>query len=213
MVQKPVSSSRPRGRPRAYDPDTALQAALETFWKGGLAGTSLDEIVAATGMNRPSLYAAFGDKRALYMKALARYQAASAGALRGELAAETSLAEALTRIFERAIALYCGGDGPGRGCFSVSTATTEAIEDPDIRKMVADGTRRLDQAFEARVRRAQAEAELPGAANAAALGALCSATIHTRAVRARAGTPADALRALAADAVAIICAPGAAKRD
>ena len=210
MVQKPVSS-RPRGRPRAYDPDAALQAALETFWKGGLAGTSLDEIVAATGMNRPSLYAAFGDKRALYMQALARYQAASADALRGELAADTTLADALTRIFRRAIALYVGGEGPARGCFSVSTATTEAIEDPEIRQMVADGTQRLDQAFEARVRRAQAAGELPPAANSEALGALCSATIHTLAVRARAGTPAETLQALAAQAVQVICGAGAAK--
>ncbi|HWF77937.1 MAG TPA: TetR/AcrR family transcriptional regulator [Caulobacteraceae bacterium] len=210
MVQKPVSS-RPRGRPRAYDPDAALQAALETFWKRGLAGTSLDEIVAATGMNRPSLYAAFGDKRALYMKALARYQAASAEALRDALAADTSLADALTWIFERAIALYVSGEGPARGCFSVSTATTEAIEDPEIRQMVADGTLRLDQAFEARIGRAQAEGDLPASARPEALGALCSATIHTLAVRARAGTPAEALQELAAQAVEIICGSGSPK--
>jgi AcrR family transcriptional regulator len=162
-------------------------------------------------MNRPSLYAAFGDKRALYMKALARYQAASADTLRSVLAADTSLAEALARIFGRAIALYCGGEGPARGCFSVSTATTEAIEDPDIRRMVADGTSRLDQAFEARIRRAQAAGELPASARPEALGALCSATIHTLAVRARAGTPAEALQRLAAQAVGIICAPSAPK--
>jgi hypothetical protein len=141
------------------------------------------------------------------MKALARYQAASAEALRDALAADTSLAEALTRIFERAISLYVSGEGPARGCFSVSTATTEAIEDPEIRQMVADGTRRLDQAFEARVRRAQAEGDMPASARPEALGALCSATIHTLAVRARAGTPAEALRELSAQAVEIICGP------
>ena len=65
MVQK-LRTERPpkrRGRPRAYDPQVALARAAAVFWKAGYAGTSLDDLVAATGMNRPSLYAAFGDKR------------------------------------------------------------------------------------------------------------------------------------------------------
>jgi AcrR family transcriptional regulator len=66
MVQK-QPPLRPRGRPRAYDPDVALAQAMDTFWHAGYAGTSLDDLSAATGMNRPSLYAAFGDKRALYL--------------------------------------------------------------------------------------------------------------------------------------------------
>ena len=75
MVQKSGGTApRQRGRPREYDPDDALRRALEVFWKTGYSGTSLDAIAAATGMNRPSLYAAFGDKHALYLKALAHYQ-------------------------------------------------------------------------------------------------------------------------------------------
>src|SRR5258705_11009407 len=71
MVQKELK--RPRGRPRAYDPDDALVQATESFWHAGFAGTSLDALSAATGMNRPSLYGAFGDKRELYLAALDRY--------------------------------------------------------------------------------------------------------------------------------------------
>ena len=67
-------SARMRGRPRQYDPERALAQAAEAFWKHGYAATSLDDLVAATGMNRPSLYAAFGDKRDLYLKTLTRYQ-------------------------------------------------------------------------------------------------------------------------------------------
>ena len=74
MVQKTDSSPRRRGRPRAYDPDVALSRAVETFWAHGYAGTSLDDLSAAMGMNRPSLYAAFGDKRDLYLKSLAFYR-------------------------------------------------------------------------------------------------------------------------------------------
>jgi hypothetical protein len=69
MVQKEIPTAEPRrrGRPRAYDPDTALAAAADVFWKKGYDGTSLDDLAAATGMNRPSLYAAFGDKHDLYL--------------------------------------------------------------------------------------------------------------------------------------------------
>src|SRR5262245_66197867 len=73
MVQKQRSERRPRGRPRAYDPEIALQLATESFWRAGYAATSLDDLSAATGMNRPSLYSAFGDKRDLYLAALRRY--------------------------------------------------------------------------------------------------------------------------------------------
>src|SRR5262249_17102093 len=78
MVQKsapagPGPAPKGRGRPRAYDPETALQTAIEAFWQAGYSGTSLDDLSAATGMNRPSLYGAFGDKRALYLKALDHY--------------------------------------------------------------------------------------------------------------------------------------------
>ena len=60
---------RRRGRPRAYDPDVALRRARDTFWRAGYAATSLDDLAAGMGMNRPSIYAAFGDKRALYLTA------------------------------------------------------------------------------------------------------------------------------------------------
>src|SRR5260370_5408388 len=72
MVQK---SPARRGRPRAYDPDSALARAVDAFWDAGFAATSLDDLTAATGMNRPSLYGAFGDKQALYRKALDLYRA------------------------------------------------------------------------------------------------------------------------------------------
>ncbi|PTB24471.1 TetR family transcriptional regulator [Paraburkholderia caribensis] len=63
------SEKRARGRPRAYDADDALSNATDAFWLGGYSGTSLDTLSDATGMNRPSLYAAFGDKHALYLPA------------------------------------------------------------------------------------------------------------------------------------------------
>src|SRR5258707_2113008 len=72
-IADPVVPKR-RGRPRAYQPDIALGKALDLFRKDGFAATSLDDLSAATGMNRPSLYGAFGDKRELYIKSYARYR-------------------------------------------------------------------------------------------------------------------------------------------
>jgi AcrR family transcriptional regulator len=71
MVQK----SKPRGRPRSYDPDTALDRAAELFWNNGFDETTLDDLSAAMGMRRPSIYLAFGDKEALFLRALERFRA------------------------------------------------------------------------------------------------------------------------------------------
>src|SRR5260370_31197386 len=70
-----------RGRPRAYQPEVALGKALDLFRKDGFAATSLDDLSAATGMNRPSLYGAFGDKRELYIKSYERYRADTRAAM------------------------------------------------------------------------------------------------------------------------------------
>src|SRR5215213_9859448 len=71
---KPDLAGAKRGRPRAYEPEVALGKALDLFRKDGFAATSLDELSAATGMNRPSLYGAFGDKRELYIKSYESYR-------------------------------------------------------------------------------------------------------------------------------------------
>src|SRR4030088_2683405 len=73
-LAEPVAPKR-RGRPRAYQPEVALGKALDLFRSEGFAATSLDDLSAATGMNRPSLYGAFGDKRELYIKSYPRYLA------------------------------------------------------------------------------------------------------------------------------------------
>src|SRR6187399_2479689 len=79
-IDDPVPPKR-RGRPRAYQPEVALGKALDLFRKDGFAATSLDDLSAATGMNRPSLYGAFGDKRELYIKTYQRYRADARAAM------------------------------------------------------------------------------------------------------------------------------------
>src|SRR5512144_1287779 len=139
MVQKTSKiEGRRRGRPRAYDPDIALARAADVFWRNGYDGTSLDDLVAATGMNRPSLYAAFGDKRDLYLKTLERYQQQSRAASLQLLADSATLREFLTRFYSGALEIYRAGEPEARGCYSISTAPAQAASDPAVRAFLAD---------------------------------------------------------------------------
>ena len=194
-----------RGRPRAYDAQAALKQATETFWKTGYSGTSLDSIAAATGMNPPSLYAAFGNKHALYLEALARYWEISLAATREALAEDRPLDESLMLAYEAALSIYFSGKGSARGCFVLGTAVAEANDDVAIRDSVATGLRMIDADFEARFRRAHERGELKREADPAALAILASATLHSIAIRARAGARRIELREIARKAVSVIC--------
>jgi AcrR family transcriptional regulator len=206
MARK-ISETAPvrRGRPRAYDTQEALKRATETFWKTGYSGTSLDSIAAATGMNPPSLYAAFGNKHALYLEALARYWEISLAATREALAQDRPLDESLMLAFEAALSIYFSGRGSARGCFVIGTAVTEAVDNAAIRNSVAAGLRMIDADFEARFRTAHDRGELKPDADPASLAVLASATMHTIAIRARAGARRAELREIARKAVRAIC--------
>src|SRR5262245_11987804 len=119
------ASPRKRGRPRAYEPDVALSRAMDVFWRDGFSATSLDAISAATGMNRPSLYAAFGDKRDIYLKAYQRYRERARERMAEVFSSGVPLRTMLRQIYEIAITMYVSGEDGPRGCFSVMTATSE----------------------------------------------------------------------------------------
>jgi AcrR family transcriptional regulator len=202
LVQNPKTS---RGRPRAYDPDTALTQAMAAFWDAGYAATSLDDLCAATRMNRPSLYGAFGDKRALYRKALDEYHAMGEQALAQALAHDIPLDEALRRVYRTALSIYFSGKKGARGCFMIGTAVTEAVTDPELRRALADGFRSFDRAFENRIRFAQHQGELASGVDPAILARLASAVLYFLAIRSRAGETRAVLEAAADEAVTFLC--------
>jgi TetR/AcrR family transcriptional regulator, copper-responsive repressor len=205
MVQKSSEAeSKPRGRPREYDPETALRAAMDVFWRLGYAGASLDEISAATGMNRPSLRAAFGDKHAIYLKALRNYWELKLAAMREALEGQP-LEAALMRAYEAALSIYYSGEEGARGCFVLGTAITEAAGDAEVRSIVTEVFEGLDAGFAARLRAAHAEGELRQDVDVETLAALATATMHSIAVRARAGASREELMRLARGAVGVIC--------
>jgi AcrR family transcriptional regulator len=207
MVQKkksaPGDMPKKRGRPRAYDPDTALARAAATFWKAGYAGTSLDDLVEATGMNRPSLYAAFGDKRDLYLKTLAHYRDESRALSIAMLADDPPLRVFLERFYKEALDLYLD-EGP-RGCYSIGTAATVAAVDDEVRAFLADSMRSTDLFLRRQFEKAKERGEIAADADPVALAYLASATLHTLAIRSRAGLPRVELDALASAAIGVIC--------
>lgn len=196
---------RPRGRPRSFDTEATLANATLAFWQRGYAATSMDDLSAATGLNRPSLYGAFGDKHALYLQALRLYteqsNAAIAAALQGR-----SLRDGLSRVYELALQLYCPADAAARGCLLIGTAATEAPRDEAIRQALGDSLRGFTAAFETRLRLAADAGELPAGTDVAMRAQLASAVLHSMALRARAGDARAELAALAAAGVEIVCA-------
>ena len=201
-VEAPIAPKR-RGRPRAYQPEIALGKALEQFRKSGFAATSLDDLSAATGMNRPSLYGAFGDKRDLYIKSYQRYRDDARAAMIDVFRAEMPIRKRLQRIYSVALDIYLAGETP-RGCFTVMTAASEAVADPGIRAMVLEGFAELDKAFAGCFRRAKEKGELPASAEPVVLSQLASATIHTLAIRARAGVSRKELEVIVRGAIDVM---------
>jgi AcrR family transcriptional regulator len=201
-IDAPLAPKK-RGRPRAYQPEIALGKALEQFRKSGFAATSLDDLSAATGMNRPSLYGAFGDKRELYIKSYQRYRDDARAAMIDIFRDQMPIRKRLQRIYAVALDIYLSGETP-RGCFTVMTAASEAVADPGIRAMVLEGFAELDKAFAGCFRRAKEKGELPASADPLVLSQLASATIHTIAIRARAGVSRRELEAIVRGAIDVM---------
>lgn len=191
-----------RGRPRSFDTDIVLGRARDTFWRYGYAGTSMDQLSAATGLHKPSLYGAFGDKKRLYLAALDNYLA-EVRALFAEAFAEPDLFASLEAMIDRAIDKFTRLD-EGSGCFMMNTAMPEAAEDPDISKVVRTAMDSLDRAFVRRFERAIEAGQIPADADPQSLAMIMVANHYELSARARAGYPREELRALGVRSVRMI---------
>jgi TetR/AcrR family transcriptional regulator, copper-responsive repressor len=197
MRDSTKTTPRPRGRPRKFDEDAVLRAAMERFRTHGFAATSLDDLAEATGVNRPSLYAAFGDKKSLYLAALTRMRTNTERRFDALIAANYPLEKMLKALFLGAIEGYLTGENGPSGCIAVNTAATEAVTDPDIRAALGAFLQMEDEKIEALLRQA-------GIPAPEAHGRILASMIHSLAVRARAGEPREGLIALAKQASALI---------
>jgi AcrR family transcriptional regulator len=196
MVQK--SESKRRGRPRAYDAEQALGHALDAFWTSGFEATSLDDLSAATGMNRPSLYGAFGDKRALFLKSLMEYRSRGEMGLSALISENRSVRDALVNTCAAALKLYFSGGAGARGCFMTGAALVGAVADPELRDALREGLEDIDRTFVSLFKHGQRNGEVARDADTEALAFMASALLHSLSVRARAGAAqAELVRAAA----------------
>jgi AcrR family transcriptional regulator len=146
----------PMARPRSFDPDEALNLARDVFWRKGFQGTSLDDITAATGLAKPSLYAAFGDKNALFLKVLDRYHERIVANAERVLKEGPSARDAIERWLTGFVP-FCSGVKGTRGCLSVNTAADGASDQKEVRNRLERFNRKLEQLLSNRLRADRAQ--------------------------------------------------------
>lgn len=184
-ASKRMNSRAKRGRPRAFDTERALDRALHVFWKKGYQGTSLSDLTRAMGINRPSLYAAFGNKQALFRTVLHRYTDGPASYVRKALDEPTALAVA-ERLLRGAADLLTGPRHP-RGCLMVQGALSCGEEAEPIRRKLVSSRAAGEAEIRRRLERAKSEGDLPPGAIPADLARYIATVIHGMSVRAAGG--------------------------
>jgi AcrR family transcriptional regulator len=190
QVQKEVSAV-PKGRPREFDVDKALERALRVFWRKGYEGASLTDLTRAMGISRPSLYAAFASKEGLFRQALDRYAAGPACYVREALAEPTARSVA-ERLLDGTVALLGNRRNP-RGCLMVQGALACGTAAESARGELVSRRRAHEAALRRRFERAQAEGDLPADSDPADLARYLLAVLWGMAVQAAGGAGPDEL--------------------
>jgi AcrR family transcriptional regulator len=191
LSEKPAA----RGRPREFDLDLALDQALRVFWEKGFEGASLSNLTTAMGINRPSLYAAFGSKEALFRQAVDRYMEAHGGHVWQALEQPTARLVALHALYGTADVLTEPGNPVG--CLLVQGALACDESSHSVRCDLAARRAAGEAAIRARFERAVSEGDLPVDANPADLARLVTTVMWGMAVQARGGVGRQELRRVA----------------
>lgn len=193
------------GRHREFDVDKALDAALCVFWRKGYEGTSYVDLTEAAGVERPALYAAFGNKEALFRLALARYNERFLAYI-PEAQALPTAREVAAYALHKAVELNTMFDDQ-RGCLGVNGVLAGSDSAEPVRQALIEFRAHGEAALRARFERAQAEGDLPASSKPAALAAFLMAVMHGIAVQAKAGFSRETLAAVAEQA--LLAVPGA----
>jgi len=192
MNMKHNKSSGRMGRPRSFDVNRGLDRALRVFWRKGYEGTSLSDLTKAVGVNRPSLYAAFGDKKALFRKALDRYLTGPAGYTQEALKEPTARA-VVERLLQGAADLNTEPRNPG-GCLMVQGALVCGEEGDSIRQELIACRAAGEAALRRRFQRAKSEGDLSADTDPADLARYLATIIYGMAVQAASGASRDTLQ-------------------
>ncbi|MFE9779388.1 TetR/AcrR family transcriptional regulator [Streptomyces sp. NPDC005775] len=149
-------------RTKEFDPDAALQSALELFWRRGYEATSIADLVEHLGIGRASIYATFGNKHELYLKALDRYAEGRDPLLLDELSQPGPALPAVRAVVRRFAAEAASPEGRLYGCLVTNTAAELAPHDPAAARQVESSWERLETLLHSALVRARAQGELSG---------------------------------------------------
>ncbi|UQA93185.1 TetR/AcrR family transcriptional regulator [Streptomyces halobius] len=192
-----AKEARQRGRPRSFDRETALEQAVRSFWEQGYEATSISDLTRTMGISAPSLYAAFGDKRALFDEVVAEYGRSYGGFLSRAVAEEPTARRGVERALREAAAEYTH---PGRphGCLIISAALNTSPASAEVaaslREMRLSNIREIERSIRADI----ASGELPAETDASALAHYVGAVIQGMSQQSRDGADRATLETIAA---------------
>ena len=180
-------------RTKAFDPDAVLDRAVELFWARGYEAVSVQDLVDALGISRSSLYQTFGDKQALWLAALDRYQQQGEGGGRLLVASETEPLRALRAYFQ-AVVDGTAGDAECRGCFLANATVERGPNDSETARRAEAALAGLQGTFEQVLGRAQEAGELSADRDVRALGRYFANAVYGLRATARLGPPREVLQ-------------------
>jgi len=184
---------------KQFDVDEGLDKAMQVFWERGYDATSVQDLVDRTGINRGSLYATYGDKRALFLAALARYDETIRRQTLAEIEAQCAPRKAVRRVFE--IFAEPAMDGrPARGCLLVNSALELAPHDREVSQLVANSQSQIEAFFARMIVAGQAQGDLPAHIDPTAVAAGLLASLQGLIVLTRSRPEAELLNAIVDDA-------------
>jgi TetR/AcrR family transcriptional regulator, transcriptional repressor for nem operon len=191
-------------KPKTFNPDEALEKAMQVFWHKGFEATSMEDLLSAMDINRGSLYATFGDKRELFLKAMDRYCMDGGIGSRLSILNQSGPALPLLRLFIGTMLEFGLSDPLRRGCMITNTVMELAPHEKDIALKVSGRLRMAEDAFFNLLTRAKQEGELAKDIDPRTLARFLVTMMQGTIVMIKAGTPADVVRQTAETALSIL---------
>jgi AcrR family transcriptional regulator len=195
------SDAKARGRPRSFDLDAALETAMRLFWEHGYEATSLAQLTEAIGVSAPSLYAAFGDKETLFLRAVERYQARGGDQTQALFGETKTARESVARtLLESAIRLT--DPKFPRGCMVVLSAISVSEEAERVQKELMKCRAGWEREMKRRIERGIKDGDVPRDANAGALASFYMAVLQGMSLHAKDGASRERLKEIGEAAMA-----------
>ena len=183
------------GRPREFDEDAALEAAMRVFWEKSYEGTTMADLTGAMGINRSSMYAAFGDKESIFHRVMERYLGEPMDYIRQALA-QPSLAEVVAGLIH-GTAEFLSMRGNPRGCLLIQGALACGTDAEPIKQAMIDWRKSGEAAIKRRLQQAQSQGEFPAEIQAADFARYLSSVMAGLGVQAANGATRTELRRVA----------------